>query len=275
MKSQKAKKSKSSRPGLPFSLSSPADLQSKVQKLQLAIAGRAHDLFEARGREHGHDLEDWLRAESELLCPVSIAMSESKDRVGVRANVAGFDQSEIEVSVEPGRVIILGKRHKVQGREPGTTEPRGSHPDQILEVIDLATEVLPEHVVVERKEGELILELPAASKNKTGSLRQSLTYTSTSKEDQTIHPSFSHGRGVLGNATSIISPQAHGSKDSQESELAMVGRGSNSQGRYCERPYVQFVGGRRRPGHRRIRGDAGGDLCGSRWNTEIDRLKYE
>jgi HSP20 family molecular chaperone IbpA len=167
VKSQKAQKSKSSRPGLPFSLSLPADLQSKVQKLQLAIARRAHELFEARGREHGRDLEDWLQAESELLCPTSIAMSESKDRVSVRANVAGFDQSEIEVSVEPSRVIILGKKKQAtRETEPGPTE-RGSQPDHILEVIDLATEVLPERVVVEWKEGELILELPAVSKNKT------------------------------------------------------------------------------------------------------------
>jgi len=168
VKSQKAQKSKSSRPGLPFSLSLPADLQSKVQKLQLAIACRAHELFEARGREHGRDLEDWLRAESELLCPVSIAMSESKDRVSVRANVAGFDQSEIEVSVEPSRVMILGKKTKsTRTTEPGTTEPRGSHPDQILEVIDLATEVIPERATVELQAGELILELPAVPKNKT------------------------------------------------------------------------------------------------------------
>jgi len=168
VKSQKAQKSKSSRSGLPFSLSLPADLQSKVQKLQLAIARRAHELFEARGREHGRDLEDWLQAESELLCPTSIAMSESKDRVSVRANVAGFDQSEIEVSVEPSRVMILGKKTKnTRTTEPWTTEPRGSHPDQILEVIDLATEVIPERAIVELQSGELILDLPAVSKNKT------------------------------------------------------------------------------------------------------------
>ena len=41
----------------------------------------------------------------------------------------------------------------------------------------------------------------------------------------------------------LFPPQAHGSKGSQESELAMVGRGSNTQGRYYERPYVQFGGG--------------------------------
>jgi hypothetical protein len=31
-----------------------------------AIAQRAYQRFEARGREHGRDLEDWLNAEREL-----------------------------------------------------------------------------------------------------------------------------------------------------------------------------------------------------------------
>ncbi len=31
-----------------------------------AIAERAYQLFLARGGEHGHDFEDWLRAEREL-----------------------------------------------------------------------------------------------------------------------------------------------------------------------------------------------------------------
>ena len=30
------------------------------------IAARAYQLYEARGREHGHDLADWFNAEAEL-----------------------------------------------------------------------------------------------------------------------------------------------------------------------------------------------------------------
>jgi hypothetical protein len=30
------------------------------------IAQRAYELFTARGYQHGHDVEDWLRAEAEL-----------------------------------------------------------------------------------------------------------------------------------------------------------------------------------------------------------------
>ncbi|HWX92364.1 MAG TPA: DUF2934 domain-containing protein [Terriglobales bacterium] len=35
--------------------------------LQAEIRQRAHELFEERGREHGHDEQDWLRAEAEVL----------------------------------------------------------------------------------------------------------------------------------------------------------------------------------------------------------------
>jgi hypothetical protein len=30
------------------------------------IAIRAHQYWEERGRQHGHDVEDWLRAEQEI-----------------------------------------------------------------------------------------------------------------------------------------------------------------------------------------------------------------
>jgi hypothetical protein len=31
------------------------------------VSRRAYELFQERGSEHGHDLEDWLRAEAALL----------------------------------------------------------------------------------------------------------------------------------------------------------------------------------------------------------------
>jgi hypothetical protein len=34
---------------------------------QDAIGSYAYSLYEQRGREHGHDLDDWLRAEGEVL----------------------------------------------------------------------------------------------------------------------------------------------------------------------------------------------------------------
>jgi hypothetical protein len=41
-------------------------VRSEPQDLEQQIRARAYQLYEARGREDGHELEDWLRAEEEF-----------------------------------------------------------------------------------------------------------------------------------------------------------------------------------------------------------------
>lgn len=162
MKLQKVSGPKSRRTDVRLKLCAPADLQAKVQKVQLAIARRAHELFEVRGREHGHDLDDWVRAEAELLCPVSIAMSESQGRVSVCVKVTGFLRSEIEASGEPHRITVLGSRKPRTATTEGAIEQHASLPDQVLQVIDLDTEVDPGQATAKVRAGELIFDLQAA-----------------------------------------------------------------------------------------------------------------
>jgi hypothetical protein len=44
----------------------PTSVTSEPQELEHQIRLRAQELYEARGREDGHDLDDWLRAEEEI-----------------------------------------------------------------------------------------------------------------------------------------------------------------------------------------------------------------
>jgi Protein of unknown function (DUF2934) len=44
----------------------PTSVTSDQQELEHEIRLRAHELYEARGEEDGHELEDWLRAEAEI-----------------------------------------------------------------------------------------------------------------------------------------------------------------------------------------------------------------
>ena len=136
-----------------------------MQSPQLEIARRAYELFEARGCEHGHDWEDWFRAESELLRPVAVVISESDDKISVRANVFGFDEHELHVGIEPRRITILGKKEtSVTESEGGKVEYIDWYPDQIMKVIGLATDVVPENSVVELQAGLLKFELPKAAR---------------------------------------------------------------------------------------------------------------
>src|ERR1017187_3596205 len=143
----------------------PESLRWEMQAVQRAIAHRAFELFEKRGSELGHDWEDWFQAESELLRPVSIVSFESNDRLSLRAYVLGFGEDELQVSIEPKRVAIFGRREVAVSQNEGQKiEYIDSYPDQVLRLIDLPTEVDPERAVVELHAGMLKFELPKGPK---------------------------------------------------------------------------------------------------------------
>jgi DUF2934 family protein len=45
----------------------PAAVVTDSQELEIQIRERAYALYEERGREDGHAVEDWLRAEQEIM----------------------------------------------------------------------------------------------------------------------------------------------------------------------------------------------------------------
>jgi len=51
---------KSARSDLPRTVREPRALEEQIRL-------RAYELYEAGGREHGRDLDDWLQAETEIL----------------------------------------------------------------------------------------------------------------------------------------------------------------------------------------------------------------
>jgi hypothetical protein len=44
-------------------------------RVEVEIRKRAYELFEARGREEGRELEDWLRAEEEIIGQRNVAVA--------------------------------------------------------------------------------------------------------------------------------------------------------------------------------------------------------
>ena len=49
------------------SLNRKSSAENMDQEMREQIEKRAYEIFEARGAEPGHDVEDWVRAESEIL----------------------------------------------------------------------------------------------------------------------------------------------------------------------------------------------------------------
>jgi len=90
MKKQSVAITQPEKEAAPIKMLPASDLFDRIQDLSNSIARRAFEIFEDRGRAFGHELEDWLRAESEFLHPIHLDITESDDAVTVRAEVPGF-----------------------------------------------------------------------------------------------------------------------------------------------------------------------------------------
>jgi len=51
---------------IPAALPTAPPTTESASEIQEKIRRRAYELYEERGRSDGHDLEDWLQAESEV-----------------------------------------------------------------------------------------------------------------------------------------------------------------------------------------------------------------
>ena len=53
----------------PVAISPVESLMDRISQASQAITRRAYEIFEANGRRFGRDLDDWFKAEMELLHP--------------------------------------------------------------------------------------------------------------------------------------------------------------------------------------------------------------
>jgi HSP20 family protein len=148
----------------PMKLLPSSDLGDRIQDLFNSITRRAFEIFDGRGRADGHDLEDWFRAESELLHPVHLDIAESDDALTVHAEVPGFSAKELEIGVEPHRLTISGKRETSKERTSKKTIYTEQCSSQIFRIIDLPTEVDSSKVTATLTDGVLELSMPKVAK---------------------------------------------------------------------------------------------------------------
>ncbi len=85
-------------------------VRSRSEEIRDAVARRAYEIFERRGRADGHHEEDWRQAESEVLFPLAVTVADAGECLTVAAAAPGFDACDVEVCVEPRRVTIAGRR---------------------------------------------------------------------------------------------------------------------------------------------------------------------
>jgi HSP20 family molecular chaperone IbpA len=139
----------------------------QIQDIFNALSRRAYEIFEGNGRTFGRDLEHWFQAERELLHPVHVSIEESDDSLAVKAEVPGFSKKELEISLEPRRLTITGKREAKKEEKKGKTVYAERCSDQILRIVDLPVAIKTDKVNATLKNGVLEFTLPKVVKAHT------------------------------------------------------------------------------------------------------------
>lgn len=128
-----------------------ADARECAKAISAAIEKRAREL--GRPCHPRSEQENWRLAEKEVLQPLCCGTLNSKDEAAVSIFCSALgvkDVQEIEVSVEPHRVILAGKSGSTTGPGEATTKYR---------VLSLADEIDPLSAKATLKQHGSVLEI--------------------------------------------------------------------------------------------------------------------
>lgn len=79
---------------------------SEIEKQFQAIGQRAFELFAKRGRELGHDLEDWLQAERDVAWSPATELVDEGKEFKARLALPGFDAKDVHVSALQDAIVV-------------------------------------------------------------------------------------------------------------------------------------------------------------------------
>jgi HSP20 family molecular chaperone IbpA len=135
---------------------------NRVKAIHDAVAGRAYRIFESRNFAPGHDWEDWLLAESQIVRPLQCGLLELDGRISLTTDASCFERGEITAYVEPRSLTlagIAGPCKEPRKPEAAKTDLRG---ELIFRAMDLPHEVNPFGVKAKFNGCMLELSLPKA-----------------------------------------------------------------------------------------------------------------
>jgi HSP20 family protein len=82
-----------------------------------AIRKRAFEFFEGRGAEFGRELDDWLKAEREVLGTPAAELTEKDGAYQVQVALPGFEAKDIEVTATPTDIAIRAEAKQETKKE--------------------------------------------------------------------------------------------------------------------------------------------------------------
>lgn len=92
---------------------------AEIHKRFEDVQRRAQDLFRLRGGENGKDLEDWLRAERDILGESKAELCETDHAYEVEVALPGFEAKDVEVTATEDEIAIHAAAERRDEKKDG------------------------------------------------------------------------------------------------------------------------------------------------------------
>jgi len=147
-------------------------LPAKIQALNELVARRAFEIFEGNGSIDGRHLEDWQLAEAELFHSFHMELQETDEALELRAELPGFTEKDLEITVESQRLTLTGQREAASESHSGKILYRDTCASQIYRQIELPTPIQTDAVVATLRNGILDVWMPKAEQAEVARVEQ-------------------------------------------------------------------------------------------------------
>lgn len=147
------------------------DLLNRKNEIHKMIARRAYELFEDHGRVQGHEIDDWIEAEVDVVHGYRHDLKESAEAVVFRAELpCSFSADQLKISVEPRRLMVNGEKELeviCGGEKPAHMEKRTR---RIFGAEELPVDVDPSRAtaILKGEILEIVMPKVAADKKSNG-----------------------------------------------------------------------------------------------------------
>jgi HSP20 family protein len=92
----------------------PLPLFEELEKRFDEVRRRAFDLFEKRGREFGHALDDWLKAEHEVMGWPKAVLRESGNQFDIELTLPGYEPKDVKVTATPTEIHVHARAEEAK-----------------------------------------------------------------------------------------------------------------------------------------------------------------
>lgn len=133
----------------------------QLRALTDRIRQRAYEIFQGRAGADGSDLDDWLKAENDLLIIPGSDLIETDSRYELEIALPGFDAKDVEITALPDALIVRAKNIQEQHQQnEGNVQLSGFAEKCLFRCFELPTPIDVDNVSANLDRGLLKLTAP-------------------------------------------------------------------------------------------------------------------